>query len=95
MTQQDPTPIGDEGFRCPHRYGCWQREAVRLLLACVVSLVIGCTLKVRAPGISVDSEPSWPDKHAAATPSDMPALPAITINMPASPAPPTSRPAAK
>ena len=36
------------GFTCPHRYACWQREAIRLVLTAVVAGVValfahGCT----------------------------------------------------
>lgn len=78
---QDPTlPSAtftpSNGFRCPYRYGCWQREAVRIALAAIVAVAAAlstrCTLSVRAPGLSLESSPSWPTTAAAPTPEPRP-----------------------
>ena len=95
-TSKDPVELPSvDGFTCPHRYGCWQREAVRLLLAAIVAAIIaacthGCQVALRAPGISFDTTPSWPTTNAAATPSALSNVPPINIYLPASPPPPVA-----
>lgn len=68
-----PTPLPDapDGFTCPHRHQCWQREAVRIALTIAIAVLTawlykGCTVQVEGPGLTYKGTAVWPTTQQAA-----------------------------
>jgi hypothetical protein len=61
-----------DGFKCPYRSQCWQREIARLLAAVMIAAVAGalagCAIRFRGPGLDLDVKPVYPTSRAAAVP---------------------------
>ena len=64
MPGTDGTNLMPDGFVCPYKKQCWQRETIRLLAAVVIAAIVGglsaCTFKLRAPGLDFDMGPTYP-----------------------------------
>lgn len=66
MSTTPPTlPEAPDGFACPYRRQCWQREFIRigatiLIAAATAWLAKGCTYQVKAPGFEVRGHATWP-----------------------------------
>lgn len=61
-------------FRCPYRKPCWTREAVRVVIATTLTLIVlhltGCGLDLIGPGVSFHTRAWWPTEPPASQPAE-------------------------